>query len=252
MPAFLSARWSNVALLSWPIDHLALEPLLPTGLVLDLWGGSAYISLVGLWFDDVRVGGVPSPVRRYEEVNLRFYVRRQYEQNGDQRGVVFIRQLVPHKATAWLARWKYNEPFTAVPMCHRFEESRSGAPSTQRRVAYGWRLNGRRHGFWIESDGQSKDPPAGSLDEFLTARYWGYNGKPGGITRSYSLTRPAWSTTPGARWEVDIDADSLYGSSFGRAMSLQPASVLLASGSRVQLHWPSQLDAVRVDGAPAS
>ena len=104
-PGFLAACWRNVALLSWPVDDELLEPLLPTGLEIDHWGGATYISLVGLWFDDVRVFGIPALPRRYEEINLRFYVRGV--SNADDRGpgVVFIRQLVPHRITTWVARW---------------------------------------------------------------------------------------------------------------------------------------------------
>ena len=241
-PPFLSAVWRNVALLSWAVPDEVLEPLLPSGLVLDRWDGSAYFSLVGLWFDDIRICGLPSPVRRYEEVNLRFYVRKRTQTNRFLPGVVFIRQLVPHRTTARVARWRYGEPFKFVPMCHRFDTSCPAGSPNQDRVAYGWQHDGRHQGFWIASDEAPCDPPLGSLDEFLTARYWGYNGNPGRPTRAYKLTRPAWTTRRASAWGVECDSRGPFGSTFGRVMTERPASALLASGSHVQVHRPTKLE----------
>jgi len=48
--------------------------------------------------------GVPIPFHRnFEEVNLRFYVRRKHE-GVWRRGVVFIKEVVPRRAIAWVAR----------------------------------------------------------------------------------------------------------------------------------------------------
>ena len=241
IPPFVAARWRNVALLSWPVEDAVLEPLLPTGLILDRWGGDAYISLVGLWFQDVRICGLPSPLREYEEVNLRFYVRRPTELAGGQPGVVFIRQLVPHRITAWVAGFFYGEPFMPVRMCHRFENSGVAAQDDRTRIAYGWRFQDRSHGFWVEGVAPAGGASEGSLDEFLTARYWGYNGKPGARTRAYRLVRPEWLTGPAVRWELNCDAADLYGPALGRAMAGPPQSALLASGSAASVHWPRRL-----------
>ena len=244
-PGFLAARWRDVALLSWAVDDELLEPLLPDGLEIDRWGGSGYISLVGLWFDDVRVFGIPALPRRYEEVNLRFYVRGAPSADDRGPGVVFIRQLVPHRVTTWVARLAYREPFSAVSMCHRFSGPEAVSWPGKRRVAYGWQSVGRQHSFWLESDAEPVYARPGSLEEFLTARHWGYNGKPGGRTLAYTLTRPPWLILPAGPWGIDCDAVSVYGPQFGRIMSGPPSSALLASGSSVKLNVPRRLKAVR-------
>ncbi len=240
-PGFLTARWRNVALLSWEVDDALLEPLVPNGLEIDHWGGNAYISLVGLWFDDVRVLGIRAPARKYEEVNLRFYVRRPPGADVGGPGVIFIRQLVPHRMTAFLARRVYGEPFLAVPMYHRFGGTEVADPCRECRVEYGWGSNGRQHGFWLESDAEPAYTAPGSLDEFLTARHWGYNGKPGVRTRAYNLTRPPWLVRTVSAWGIDCDAVAVYGPQFGRIMSGAPSSALLASGSSVKLNMPKRL-----------
>jgi len=53
----------------------------------------------------------------FDEVNLRFYVRRQAG-NEVRRGVVFIREMVPRWTIAFVARTFYNENYVALPMTH--------------------------------------------------------------------------------------------------------------------------------------
>jgi Uncharacterized conserved protein (COG2071) len=109
---FLTARWANVALLSYPVPDAVLTSRLPPGLALDRWQGRAFVSLVAFDFQDTRVRGVGWPgFTRFPEVNLRFYVRE-----GDRRGVVFVRELIPSRVVSLVARLVYNEPYRAVPL----------------------------------------------------------------------------------------------------------------------------------------
>ena len=238
MPAALTANWINPLLFSWPVDDAVLEPLLPPGLVIDRWQGRAYISLVGLRFEGLRVLGIPVLPRRYDEVNLRFYVRRPVDGDDEQPGVVFIRQLVPHRLTALAARVMYGEPFTAAPTGHQFDGLQTDESESRRRVAYHWQHGGRRQRFWAESDQTPTYANPGSLEEFLTARYWGYNGKTGSRVRAYHLTRPAWPVCRASRWGIDCDFSEVCGGRLIEAMGKAPASVLLSAGSRTAVSLP--------------
>ena len=243
MPAALTANWINPLLFSWPVDDAVLEPLLPSGLVIDRWQGRAYLSLVGLRFESLRIFGIPAIPRRYAEVNLRFYARRPADGDAAQPGVVFIRQIVPHRLTAWLARSLYGEPFTAAWTGHQFSGLQSDESELRRRVAYHWQHAGRPQRFWAESDRTPAYAAPGSLAEFLTARHWGYNRNPVGRARAYQLTRPAWTLRDATHWGLDCDTTEIYGSSFGAIMEKPPASVLLASGSPARVHLPRRLPA---------
>lgn len=123
---FLTAEWRDLAMLNFAIDPAILAPLVPRGTELDSWHATTYVSLVGFRFLRTRLLGLPVPWHRdFEEVNLRFYVRRR--EGGElRRGVVFIRELVPRRAIAAVARVWYNEPYIALPMRHRI--SRAGLP----------------------------------------------------------------------------------------------------------------------------
>ena len=248
---FLTACWRRPLLLSWPAPDAALLPLLPAGLCLDRWQGNAYISLVGICFADTRVWGLPAYPRRYAQVNLRFYVRRRGA-GSPAPGVVFIRQIVPHRITASAARILYGEPFARRPVVCAIAppDSDDGSGS----VAYRWQDdNGRWCSFRasvlsvagagdcygdIDRDGAAAPD---SLADFLTARYWGYNGKPRGPTRAYRVTRSPWRLQPAVAAATDADFAAEYGPALAAAMSGPPASALLADGGRARIHLPRRL-----------
>src|SRR5688572_22928209 len=95
-----------------------LAALVPHGTALDLWRGRCLVSVVGFRFLDTRVLGVPVPGHRdFDEVNLRFYVRRAHDDGALRRGVTFVREIVPRRAIALVARATYNEPYCTLPMC---------------------------------------------------------------------------------------------------------------------------------------
>src|SRR4030095_17157030 len=103
-------------MLTYVAPEELLAPLVPAGVELDRWRGTLYVSVVGFLFRDTQVLGASVPGHRtFQEVNLRFYVRRHVD--GElRRGVVFIRELVPRRAIALVARLLYNEPYRAPPM----------------------------------------------------------------------------------------------------------------------------------------
>ncbi|HEX7980960.1 MAG TPA: DUF2071 domain-containing protein, partial [Gemmatimonadaceae bacterium] len=109
--AFLTAEWRWLVMLNYEVPPEVLAPYVPRGTSLDLWQGHALVSVVGFRFIETRVIGVPIPFHRhFDEVNLRFYVRRELPGGEARRGVVFIRELVPKPMIAWVARALYNEP----------------------------------------------------------------------------------------------------------------------------------------------
>src|SRR5215813_7793817 len=133
-PVFLTAEWLNLVLLNYVVPRSLLEPLVPRGTELDLFRDEAYVSVVGFMFADMRVRGWAIPfLRTFEEVNLRFYVKRIVDGEG-RHAVTFIRELVPRIQIAIAARAFYNEPYRTVSMSHRLELN----PEKQRRAEYRW------------------------------------------------------------------------------------------------------------------
>src|ERR1700755_98536 len=131
---FLEADWRYLALLHFAVAPDRLRPFVPEGTELDFLDGRTFVTVVGFLFLNTRVLGLPVPLHRdFEEVNLRFYVRRKSADTW-RRGVVFVRELVPKIAIATVARVFYGERYSAYPMRHDVVDNESGVS-----VEYGWR-----------------------------------------------------------------------------------------------------------------
>src|SRR5512134_261755 len=170
---FLTAEWRNLAMLNYEIDPKVLRPFVPAGTELDDWQGRTFISVVGFLFLNTRVFGVAIPFHRnFEEVNLRFYVRRKAS-DGWRRGVVFVKEIVPRAAIALTARIVYGENYVAVPMNHYIEGESAGAV-TPRNVSYSWWFRGRENRIELDVQGDSGEASEGSDAKFITEHYWGY------------------------------------------------------------------------------
>lgn len=240
-PIFLSAEWRWLAMLSWRVDPALLAPLVPAGTTLDVWQGRTFVSLVAFLFRDTRVLGVPIPLHRhFEEMNLRFYVRRVTD--GEvRRGVTFIREVVPRRAIATVARLAYDEPYVALPMRHRIDRAPAGDAEAPARVEYGWRLRGVWGRLAVTPRGEPSLAAAGSEEEFITEHYWGYTRQRDGGTVEYQVRHPRWDVWQVSDARVDADLESLYGPGLAAVLRGAPSSVFLARGSPVTVHWPARL-----------
>src|ERR1700674_597191 len=146
---FLTANWRYLAMLNFVADPKILQPLLPSETELDFHEGRTFLSVVGFLFLDTRVRGIPIPLHRdFEEVNLRFYVRRTVG-GESRRGVVFVREIVPRRAIAWTARALYGENYSAMPMRHGIARS-----ETTLEISYVWRDHGRENRIEVSVAGE--------------------------------------------------------------------------------------------------
>lgn len=233
---FLTAAWRHLAMLNYEVPRGLLQPLVPSGTELDAFDGAVLASVVGFRFLDTRVLGVPIPRHRdFDEVNLRFYVRGRAEDGGWRRGVVFVRELVPRRAIALVARWCYNEPYVAVPMRHEvaLDQALDGGPG---RAAYHWQMHGRWHRAEVRTMGTPRLPDPGSEAEFVTEHYWGYTRQREGRSTSYHVAHPPWRVWNAAAAELDCDVRTVYGPAFAEYLAGSPRSAQLAEGSPVTVY----------------
>jgi len=239
---FLTAEWRLLAMLQYEVEPALLKPLVPRGTELDQWNGCTLVSVVGFRFLDTRVLGAPIPLHRdFDEVNLRFYVRRR-DAEGWRRAVVFVREIVPRRAIALVARLCYNEPYIALPMRHAIDMD--GAERGEAgRVAYEWCHNGEWGGLQVETAGYGARPAADSEEEFVSEHYWGYTVQRDGGSLEYQVMHPPWRVWASARAELRCDARRLYGAGFARVLEAPPRSAFVADGSPVSVHRGRRLAA---------
>ena len=232
---FLTAEWRFLAMLNYEIDPRLLRPYVPAGTELDAWQGRHYVSLVGFLFLDTRLLGYPVPFHRhFEEVNLRFYVRRKGPE-GWRRGVVFVKEIVPRLAIAQVARIVYNENYVARPMRHQLERT---AENTQHLragslVEYGWRERGGWQRLAVQIAGAAQPLQPGSEAEFITEHYWGYAAQRDGGCVEYQVEHPPWQFWESSAAEFDCDVAEVYGAQFVEPLSAQPVSAFVAAGSPI-------------------
>ena len=238
---FLTAEWRDLALLNFEIAPRVLEPLLPAGTELDAWRGTTYVSVVGFRFVSTRVLGLRIPGHvDFEEVNLRFYVRRRAGAEW-RRGVVFVRELVPRRAIAWGARWRYNEPYRALPMRHTIERVERPDGGTTTDVGYEWRRAGSWEGLFLRATGALAPLLPGSEAEFITEHYWGYTRQRDGSSIEYQVEHPSWRVCEAAEARLTCNAAALYGAAFAEALAAPPRSAFLADGSAVTVFPPRRI-----------
>jgi len=237
-PVFLTAEWRSLVMINYAIDPAILAPHVPRGVELDLWEGEALVSMVGFLFLETRLLGWPIPFHRnFEEVNLRFYVRRQ-SAAGWVRGVVFIREIVPRWAIATVARVVYNEPYLALPMRHAVPAATKTTDASEAAKAgatleYSWRHGGRWNRLGATLTGELRAMSPGSAEEFIFEHYWGYTRQRNGATIEYQVEHPAWRVWQTSEAHLDADIEALYGAPFVPALSAAPRSASVAEGSPV-------------------
>jgi hypothetical protein len=223
-PRFLTARWLRLVMVNFEVESAILQGCVPAGTELDSWNGRHFVSMVGFRFTDTRLLGFPVPLHRhFLEVNLRFYVRRIVE-GEERRGVVFLKELVPRRALAWVARAVYNENYVATAM---------GSRDSGNEIEYWWMHRANRHRLGITVERDSYQPAPDSEERFITEHYWGYSRQRDGATMEYRVEHPVWKVWRGTACTFDCDVRSLYGPEFEEPLRRPPSSCFLADGSDI-------------------
>ena len=224
----LKAHWRYLSVLNFEIEARLLLPFIPKGVELDLFRGRTLISLVGFEFAGAELLGVPVPFHQlFPEMNLRCYVKRDVE--GEmRRGVLFLKEIVPCRAVVFVANRIFNESFSLGKMTHTV---RWGERSKE--VRYTVELGGWRASLDVRSTDQASNDPQLA---FVLDRNLAYNVSRSGITWEYQVDRLAWHAFPATSFELQLDAELIYGATLGAALRHAPCSAALVDGSAVRVH----------------
>jgi hypothetical protein len=280
MSTFLTAEWRKLIMAQYEVAPEVLAPFLPPGVELDLYRGAdgrdhCFVSLVGFLFTRVRVKRIAIPFHtHFEEVNLRFYVKRRVldaagRETEVRRGVVFISEIVPLPAITHTARALYGEAYSTAATRHLWRSS--GGPHAGLDISYSWKVpakipakidpahqsrtlrraqaspRGRWQHLSVLAGAIPQDIAPGSMEEFITEHYWGYTCgsgllRPSG-TGEYGVAHPRWQVYPVRSAEVAADFGALYGQAFAHLTDRAPDHVLLAEGSPIAIRMGSHIPA---------
>jgi len=225
----LSAEWRDLVMLNYEVNPACLQKYVPAGTELDSFHGKTYLSLVGFRFCRTKLlGALPIPFHtEFEEINLRFYVRR-HEGTEIRRGVVFIAEIVPKRAIALTARLFYGENYVRRPMAHRVLTNES-----KMEAEYSWISGNEWCKLQAHASGTPSLPAQGGLEQFITEHYWGYSRQPEGGTVEYHVSRVPWKVWNASKAEFLGETSDLYGDELSAVLTKAPASAFIADGSPV-------------------
>ena len=234
--SFLRAEWRKLALFNYQVPPEILTAHLPTGTELDLWEGKCYVSVVGFLFKNTKLLGIKIPFHvNFEEVNLRFYVKRII--NGEtRRGVVFIKEIVPKWALSFVANTVYKEHYETRPMKHLWTQT-----DKLLTVTYQWKLPMGWQSVEVNAAPGLVPIAEGSEAEFITEHYWGYAKVSATKTNEYEVTHPRWQQYAVLDVKSQLDFELNYGPEFAFLNHTAPTSVLLAEGSSITVESKSRL-----------
>ena len=232
MPNFLTAQWQNLIMANYAVPPDVLTPYLPKGVELDFYEGQTYVSLVGFMFRDSKIFSVPIPVfGTFEEINLRFYVKRKV---GDEwrRGVVFVSETVPSKVVAFIANHLYKEHYVSVPTKHTLT-----TVENTKQVKYEWKLNNTWNRISVDALNASNAMKDGGVEEFIFEHYYGYTKIDSGNTEEYKILHPRWKVHQVMNYEIKCDFAAMFGIDFSFLQTARPDSIMLAEGSSIAVEW---------------
>ncbi|MBC5839045.1 YqjF family protein [Flavobacterium muglaense] len=228
--AFLTAQWNNLILVNYEIDTKLLEKHLPKGTEIDFYENKCYVSLVGFLFEETRLLGLKVPFHvNFEEVNLRFYVKR-FENKEWKRGVVFIKEIVPKPALTFVANTIYKERYQTLPMKHCIEKSQNTT-----NYNYQWKLNNKWNTMRVVTNNQLIPIEEYSTADFICEHYYGYTKHNAQTTFEYEVKHPKWEQQEVLETVIDVDFEKLYGMDFKHLETSKPSSVIFAKGSTISV-----------------
>ncbi len=228
--SFLTAEWNDLALINYEINPEILQKYVPIGTELDLWNSKCYISLIGFMFENVKVLGVKIPFHvNFEEVNLRFYVKR-FEDGKWKRGTVFIKEIVPKHAVTLVANTLYKERYQTLKMRNSRTQNESS-----KTFKYEWKKDSKWNSITMNTAKSAIPIDLNSEAEFITEHYFGYTKYNEKTTIEYEVTHPRWQQLEVIDTKIDVNFNSIYGDDFTFLQNIKPTSTFLALGSKITI-----------------
>ncbi|WP_258073898.1 YqjF family protein [Arthrobacter sp. Y81] len=228
-PVLMEQRWTDAVFLHWRIPEAESAAFMPSGVVPDVFDGSAWVGLIGFRMQKAGFGlGPPVPFfGDFNEINVRLYSR---EPDGT-RGVVFL-SLDADRLAVVLAARAAGIPY--VWSHTRFRPAQPGSPGTGYSVRRFRRGATSNFAVIPAFDDVATDP----LSVHLTARF-GLHSRFRGRTLYVPNTHSAW---PLYRAELTVLDDGLV-SAAGLNVTGPPDSVLFSPGVRTRFGRPRVLGA---------
>ena len=167
----LTQQWQRLTFVHWRYDPADVQAILPDGLTVDTFDGSAWVGFVPFHMIDVRPTFIPTlhPLTTFPETNIRTYVRGSRGQ-----GVWFCTLEITRLLGVAVARTFFGVPYTWAQM---------SIDQTSERIRYASRRRWpgpRGASSVLEIEIGERLSQLTDLDRFLTSRWATYSKLPAG------------------------------------------------------------------------
>ena len=230
----LRQRWNDMLFANWPVAASLIAPLIPEGLQVDTFQGSAWLGVMPFWMEQIKLHGLPSipGARSFPQLSLRTYVRDP--QTGTP-GLCFLSLEASNPLAALVGRAFYRLPYHWAEMHLEQRSEREFAFYSRRRFAQRPVVfNARYRG--LGPSARLADRRAGSIEYFLMERYCLYSSNRDGHAIRANLHHESW---PLEEAEAEIAQNDLA-AAFG--IQLPDVEPVLHYARRLAVYvWPSEL-----------
>jgi uncharacterized protein YqjF (DUF2071 family) len=200
----ISQQWNNLLFAHWPVPASSLAPLIPEGLQVDTFQGSAWLGIMPFRMDRVKVRGLPSipGARSFPDLSLRTYVR---EERTGTPGVFCLSLDASNLLAVAVGRAFYRLPYHWAKMHLEQRTEREFAFYSRRRFA------GRKVVFKVLYRGlgpslRLAESRPGTLEHFLIERYCLFSTNQAGQPIRANLHHTSW---PLEEAEAEIEQNDL-------------------------------------------
>ena len=239
MKKFLTAHWKDLIMINFEVSPKFLLPFVPPGTELDLWENKAFVSIIAFLFDETKVLGIPAiGNKRFEELNIRFYIKR-VEGDNEKRGVAFVKEIVPKPLVSGIANLFFSEHYQSMKMSHKvsFDETSQKKGLNLEYIAE----KNQIHRFSARLTSELTDMKEGSFEEFIAEHYWGYSRVNDFKTIEYEVQHPKWQIYKDSEVSYTCDFEKLYGNKWKFLNLENPYSKFVAKGSEVSVGFPKKI-----------
>lgn len=225
---FLKANWLRLASANYVVDPAILQKHIPKGTQLESFEGKHYVSLVAFRYSKTRLLNVRVPFHHlFEEINLRFYLKREISKGNWRSEVAFTKLFFPKKTLTFVAKHIYKENYETLRMRHSWLEKENHL-----HTSYGLHKNSW-HDFEIESEKESVRADIDTPEFFFSKQFWGTSQIDHTSSTVYEIEHPDWEVFKVKNSKISFDFQTVFGDDFKHLTHMKPESVHLFKGSEV-------------------
>jgi uncharacterized protein YqjF (DUF2071 family) len=230
----LKQRWTDLLFANWPIPAASLAELVPEGLQVDTFQGSAWLGAMPFWMDRIKMRGLPAipGARSFPHLSLRTYVR---DPQTGTAGVCFLSVEASNVLAAAVGRAFYHLPYHWAEMHMEQRSEREFSFYSRRRLADQTVLFKARYRGLGPTRKLAESRP-GTLEYFLLERDCLFSTNRNGQPVRANLHHISW---PLEEAEAEIEHNDL---ALALGIDLPRTAPVLYYSRRLAVYiWPAEL-----------